>query len=405
MRVLLVFHHLGPYHRSRLTAASRRMELICVELSGESAEYAWAKVEGESTFERVTLFPNGDCRRSPTRELAHRLHSFLEKRRPQVVVLPGWSERASYSGLTWCGSTGVPAVVMSDSSAWDKRRITFREAMKQWIVSRFSAALVAGTLHMDYVVRLGMPRDRVFLGYDAVDNEFFASKAREVRLQPSVVRSRYGLPASYFLASARFVEKKNLPRLLQAYARYRQLAEESAIGTRRSGIWNLVLLGDGPLRSTLSKQGSALNLGGRVQMPGFMQYPDLPAYYGLASAFVHASTTEQWGLVVNEAMASSLPVVVSNRSGCGPDLVHEGVNGYKFDPFNVEDMALAMLKVWKQDEDELRRMGLESTRIIADWGTERFAQGLTDAVETALKVGPKRMSLRALWLLKTLMYR
>ena len=102
----------------------------------------------------------------------------------------------------------------------------------------------------------------------------------------------------------------------------------------------------------------------------------MPAYYGLASAFVHASTTEQWGLVVNEAMASGLPVLVSNRCGCAPDLVQEGVNGFTFDPYNVEQLAQLMLKISAFQTFSLSTFGAASRRIIADWGPERFASGL-----------------------------
>ena len=111
-----------------------------------------------------------------------------------------------------------------------------------------------------------------------------------------------------------------------------------------SAPWSLVLLGDGPLKSDLCRLISDLRLDACVHLPGFKQYHELPVYYGLASAFVHASTTEQWGLVVNEAMASGLPVLVSNRCGCAQDLVKEGVNGFTFDPCNVEQLAQLMLK-------------------------------------------------------------
>ena len=145
--------------------------------------------------------------------------------------------------------------------------------------------------------------------------------------------------------------------------------------------WSLVLLGDGALRPALNSQLSTLNLHDHVQMPGFKQYPDLPAYYGLANAFIHASTTEQWGLVVNEAMASGLPVLVSNRCGCATDLVQDGVNGFTFDPYNIEEMAQLMLKLSTLNPSQLSTMCAASQRIISNLGPERFAQGLKAAVE------------------------
>jgi len=132
-----------------------------------------------------------------------------------------------------------------------------------------------------------MPVDRIFTGYDVVDNNYFcerASQIRNSRLRPgyggqaaSEIRNLYGLPENYFLASARFIEKKNLPRLIRAYAEYREKPELTG-----SAPWDLVLLGDGPLRETLNSQLSTLNLHANVHLPGFKRYDELPVYYALA---------------------------------------------------------------------------------------------------------------------------
>ncbi len=77
-------------------------------------------------------------------------------------------------------------------------------------------------------------------------------------------------------------------------------------------------------------------------LPGFKPYDELPVYYALANAFVHASTSEQWGLVVNEAIATGLPVIVSNRCGCAPELVNG--NGFTFDPTNEDELTDAAVR-------------------------------------------------------------
>ncbi len=148
--------------------------------------------------------------------------------------------------------------------------------------------------------------------------------------------------------------------------------------------WSLVLLGDGPLKSDLCHLISDLGLQDSVLLPGFKQYDELPAYYGLASAFIHASTTEQWGLVVNEAMAAGLPVLVSNRCGCAMDLVKEGVNGFTFDPFNVEQLADLMLKI-SELGDGRGKMGAASCEIIEAVDASAFGAGLAAAVVQALQ--------------------
>ena len=83
-------------------------------------------------------------------------------------------------------------------------------------------------------------------------------------------------------------------------------------------------------------------------------------------------------------MASGLPVLVSRRCGCAADLVAEGVNGFTFDPGNVEELAQLLSRV-ANPEFSLADFGAASARIIADWGPERFADGLHRVVSTALK--------------------
>ena len=270
-----------------------------------------------------------------------------------------------------------------------------------------------------------MPPQRVFQGYDAVDNGYFLEQADTLKTDKlkGEVRRKHGLPENYFLASNRFIEKKNLPRLIEAYARYRllcgdhQTSDNQTTDSRQSEVsrqksvagspvvaWPLVLLGDGALRPDLCRRIADLGLQDSVRLPGFKQYPELPEYYAHAGAFIHASTTEQWGLVVNEAMASGLPVLVSNRCGCAQDLVHEGVNGFTFDPCNVEQLAGLMLKLSTLNS-QLSTMGDASRRIIANWGPDRFASGLKQAVECALRVGPPPASLAGRLLLSILLNR
>jgi len=150
----------------------------------------------------------------------------------------------------------------------------------------------------------------------------------------------------------------------------------------------LVLLGDGPLRVTVNSQLSTLNLNEHVHLPGFEPYDELPAYYALANAFVHASTTEQWGLVVNEAIASALPVIVSSRCGCAPELVNG--NGFTFDPTDEGELTDRLLEMATLSEEERKHLSDNSYRIAANFAPERFGEGLKRAARMAMRVPQKR---------------
>ncbi len=387
MRTTVIFDNLGPYHQARLCAAARVSELTAVQVSGRSAEYVWKNEAREEGFRLITLFPQGTSRDVAAGEMMRRMQEILESCRPEVVFVPGWSSRAALSALAWCSRNRVPAVVMSESTAWDEKRTGWKEAIKRRLVTLYAAALIGGQSHADYVVQLGLTPDRVATGYDAVDNDYFQQRAADVRRQAASVRGDYGLPENYFLASARFIEKKNLPGLLEAYARYRALCGEQQVSA-----WAFVLLGDGHLRPSLAAQIERLQVHDHVLLPGFRQYPDLPAYYALAGAFVHASTIEPWGLVVNEAMASRLPVLVSDRCGCAADLVENGRNGFTFDPCDKEKLARLMQQMAAMSPEARQAMGGESERLVAEWGPRRFAEGLQLAARKAMEAGPQRQA-------------
>lgn len=399
-RVAVLFERLGPYHHARLNAAGKFLSVWGIEACAEETTYAWDKVEGSKFFQRRTLTQRRDDSPSWRRELHQAMWHALDDIQPQVVVVPGWASPDAFSSLTWCMARKIPAMVMTESTQWDEARSAWKEWIKSRIVKLCAAGFAGGTPHADYLAQLGMPRENISLGYDIVDNDHFASQAEFVRGAAATSRKLHGLPEKFFLASARFVEKKNLPGLIRAYARYRDLAEQE----NRQDIWDLVLLGDGELKPQITTLIAELGLTDDVYLPGFKQYHELPAYFGLAQVFVHASTTEQWGLVVNEAMASGLPVLVSHRCGCAQDLVMENANGFTFTPDHTEQLAQLMFKM-SSGTFPLAEFGRESRRIIANWGPERFATGLLDAVNVALKAPPRNAGALDRLLLKMLLKR
>ena len=391
--IAVVFHHIGPYHHARLNAAADRLAVAGIEWSAKGYD-SWGAADAPGCYQKISLFPEATDNHPGKAELWRAFWSALEQANPDVVAVNGWNNFGSLVATDCCVRRGIPMVVMSESARQDESRTWWKEMIKRRIVALYSAALVGGQRHVEYLVELGMPRERIFTGYDVVDNAYFRRRAEEIRSQKSDVRKQYGLPENYFLASARFIEKKNLPTLIRAYAAYRQKSEAS--GNRP---WDVVLLGDGPLREALNSQLSTLNLHRHVRLPGFKQYDELPVYYALAKAFVHASTTEQWGLVVNEAIASGLPVIVSNRCGCVPELVQG--NGFTFEPTDEHELGSRLLHMASLSDDERRRLGDASYRIAANFAPERFGEGLEQAAQLALNQ-PRKTSLLSRMLVKLL---
>jgi len=393
-RVAAIIVNLVPYHHARWNACAvaGMAETHLVELTDRD-EFKVLECASDAAFTRHTLFPKCKGVDGPggSEELARTMSEALESIRPDVVCVSGWGLSVSLAAMKWAVARSVPIVMLSESNEFDEARSAIKEFIKRRLVGLCSAGLAGGSPQADYLVKLGLPRERVFKGYDVVDNCFFTEEARKYRDGSSELEET---KRPYFLACARFGKKKNLPGLICAYARYRELATPST-------LLDLVIAGDGEERAEIERTIWENEVSDHVHIIGAKRYSELPAYYAHAGAFIHASTTEQWGLVVNEAMASGLPVLVSNRCGCAFDLLKEGENGWTFDPTKEVQIAELMLR-FAADESRLKEMGLKSREIIAEWGPDRFASGVQAAVEAALAAPRKKAGLLDRLILKVL---
>lgn len=381
-RVTIIFDNFGPYHIARLEAAAKSCDLLAIEIASVSSVYEWEPTR-RNLLNRKTLFTAPEREKIKLQHLMKRLETAILDHGTEVLVIPGWSGSHAVVSLRLAAKYRIPVVLMSESQEIDFSRGFVKEWFKQRYLALCQSALVGGTPHMAYLKKLGMKAEHIYMGYDVVDNAYFESHADQFRISSEGFRVQHEFPDNYFLASARFIPKKNLHMLIRAYGNYcsTSLKKRDGNGT----VWHLTLLGDGELKSELEALVDQLGLTGYVHMPGFIQYSELPRYYDQAGAFVHASTTEQWGLVVNEAMASGLPVLVSEWCGCAVDLVQNGINGYVFDPCEVDSLAKLMLTISSDDCDRTV-MSQASREIISRWSPETFADGLTQAVDLALTV-------------------
>jgi glycosyltransferase involved in cell wall biosynthesis len=379
LRIAVIFFNIGGYHAARLKATSvlmrsRGCELSAIEILGHSSQHPWQFDRSDMPYGLVTLFENeADI---SSKQLKRKLRVELEQLKPEVLVLPGWGSLDAKVALDWARAKGIRTVVMSESKEDDAPR----NAIKEWykslrFIRKYDAGLVGGHAHRDYLQALGMPGNRIFLGYDAVDNQYFQESVASIRAAETTLRNKMpNIPAKpYFLSVTRFIPRKNLVRLLDSYGAYcRQVGIENA--------WPLVLCGSGIEEANIRQSVDRLGLAGLVHFPGFITYENVPYWYAFAGAFVHPAIQEQWGLVVNEAAASGLPILCSNTVGAAAELVKNGLNGFTFQPLDGDAITEALLNTHQLGTDSLAAMGKASQEIVAQWGPQRFAEGLSSAV-------------------------
>lgn len=388
-RVAILFHRFGPYHKVRVESCADSFDVLAVELSRSTAEYAWDSVAIEKQVQSVTVCTERDSRETPAKELYLRIDLALKTFQPDVVLVNGWTDNGAVQAMRWCDRNRVPVVMMSETNQQDFKRSAVKEMAKRMILSNVSAALAGGTLARLYLESLGVASHRVAVGYDIVDNRHFT---KPVGLNKEVLREQLGLQRPYFLVCSRMIPKKNLGRLIAAYADYRIECEEP---------YDLVIIGDGPLQQQVRNQIESLGLADVVNLVGFLQYDEIPPFYWAAEALVHPSTIEQWGLVVNEAMAAGLPCLVSDRCGCVTDLVQPSVTGETFNPFDSHGITSVLTDFTNAPADVVELMGVCARQQIEAWSPRRFCLGVQEAVQVAVK-SPRRRSLMgraSLWVL------
>jgi 1,2-diacylglycerol 3-alpha-glucosyltransferase len=386
MSFAVCFTNFGPYHLARLRALSARLgergdRLIAYEVSSSERTYPWARSPQDEPFAWKTLFPDQPLETIEPAACRQAMTAALDSDRPDALGIVGYARPESMAAAHWAKRHKRPSILMSESGALDRPRNWWKEMIKRRRVACFDAALVGGPRHRQYLARLGMPADRVALGYNAVDNDYFATQARRALESPA---GRTGLPrAPYFVTVCRFVPEKNLLRLVRAFARYR---DQSDLRT----AWDLVICGDGLGVAELNDTISGLGCAGAVHLPGFLQVHELPRYYAHAGAFVLPSLSEPWGLVANEAAACALPLLISDRAGCVDTLVPdpEGTTGGRFDPHDIEEMATKLSWMASCPDQARNAMGRRAAETVANWGPGRFARGALEALELARR--PRR---------------
>lgn len=376
MKLVILTAQIGHYHDARyraLAAAGSDVTVVATQNEADFAEFMAVETGG---YPAQRLFEGREAYRHAAVEgrVWPAVQRKLAALDPAVIAVAGWATPESFAAIAWARRHRRRLAMLSASQRTDAARSRWREWVKARVVGHCDAALVGGPSHLDYIAALGIPRDRAFMGYDAVDNAHFAAGADAARADAEATRARLGMPGRYFLASARFIPKKNLLRLVRAYAMTLK---------NRPDVPDLVILGDGPERGAVEAAIAAAGLVERVHLPGFCGYADLPALYGLSDGFVHVSTSEQWGLVINEAAASGVAAIASSACGATPSLVRDGVNGFVVDALDERSIAAALADLVELSRDRRLEMGAASRRIVADWGPERFASGLLSACDSA----------------------
>lgn len=365
-RVALLWAQFSAYHVDRLQAVGRRLsgraEVLAIEVCSRSQVYAWAPSDEVKGTRKIRLF--ADASYEDIGIMRRWWAQFRAMWRCDTVFIGiGYNEPDALL-LAWTLRLVGVRVVMMTASKWDDRpRRTVVELGKSLLLAAFSAALVGGARQRAYVRFLGLRKRRVLCGYNTVDMQRIRDEANAL-----VGDTRPPFAERPFIFVGRFVAKKQLEPMFHAYANY-----VSKVGDRAH---RLLMVGSGDLGPQLRKMCEDLGVAHLVDWPGFLNADEVSARLAHGLALLLVSREEQWGLVVNEALGVSLPVIVSAQIGAREALARNLENGFVVMPGSVPGISAAMEAMAGSEAEWERMSGASAERSwFAD--AERFA----DAVE------------------------
>ena len=298
-----------------------------------------------------------------------------------AFIVQGWYVLSFWQAIIACWKTHTPLLVRGDSQLeFSIYAVTkgLKYPFYRWFIPRFDAYLVVGRRNREYYLHYGARPERMFFAPHCVDNDYFSHSHDILKAQREKLRQNLGIPpqALVFLFAGKLISRKRPQDFLAAL----RLAAEKV------GDIHGLIVGDGPLRNEL--QAYSKKHGLPVTFTGFLNQRALPEAYAVSDILtITSKERETWGLVVNEAMASELPVIVSNESGCQPDLVLPGQTGERFPSGDINKLA-DLFVAFSCKRMQLEEMGKKSLQLIQRYSVDQAAGGVLAALHAV--VGKKK---------------
>jgi glycosyltransferase involved in cell wall biosynthesis len=377
IRVAAVFPEPTPYRAPLLdrVAALEEIDLTVIYAAGTVAGRTW-RVEPHhpSVFLRGVGVPGAGRVLHHDYPLTPGVVAALANARPDVVVVSGWSTFASQAALAWCRVKRVPYLLVVESHD-EGPRAGWRRAVKGAVVPRVAGGaagvLVTGTLARRSMVARGAPPERVRVFANTIDVEDFGERVDRLRPRRSALREALGAGDDdvLVLSVARLAPEKGLAGLVHAVA---EAGDPRIL---------LVLAGDGPERERLGDLARVRDV--RLMLTGDLDRDRIVEAYAAADVFALLSEREPWAVVVNEAAACGLPLVLSDRVGAAHDLLVDRENGFLVPAGDVDAASGALLRL-AADRDLRIAQGARSRELAQDWGYGPSVGALLEAAREAV---------------------
>jgi glycosyltransferase involved in cell wall biosynthesis len=306
----------------------------------------------------------------------------LIRRRPDVLMIHGYSSATNLVAIAVGKLLGARVLLRGDTRLMSHHKLHGPKAfMKRILFKLVDGFLYIGSLNREFYTAHGVPDEKLHFAPLSVDNAAFWLPDERRKAERSKIRSRLCIPrdAVVILFASKMVAWKRATDLVRAF---------SMIAESFPASW-LLLVGSGPDESRVRELASHVPEG-RVRFMGFLNQTEMPSCFAASDVFVLPTSGDPWGLVVNEAMAAGMPVVVSDETGAAPDLVRDSGAGVVYECGDVEALAAALRRLLESACDRTE-MSQRAMAHISKWDIAVSAECLARAVvSVAGGAGPLR---------------
>ena len=374
--VLLITNIISPYRiplfNYLYSQSGVRLNVIALAEKEENREWQIAKEQIAFDYRILHGFHKFIWSRELPIHLNWGLWRTLRQYKPDVVITSGYDALAYWEAFLYCKIFDKKYILWNGTTLLSTGKTDgFIGQMKRIIIGGADRYISYGTKAAEYLVHMGAPKGRIHVGVNTVDMDWFRGKAKAFRQDEGFQRERAKYPIFLMLYVGQLIERKGVLKALETLKQLRNLNN------------GLLIVGSGPQEKELEQFCHDQGLE-NVYFEGFQQQDALPRYYALADVLILPTFREVWGLVVNEALASGLYVLCSDRAGAAYDLIKEGWNGKLFDPHNVEDLAMLIRQTKEQLEEIRARREAISEHACREFGIERSARVFLDAIKAVL---------------------
>jgi len=296
----------------------------------------------------------------------------LNKGNFDCVAVGGYYHITMLFAILWSLIHSIPYTIISESHLLNRRsrcKSLLKKLLLPFIIKHAAFLLPLGKFQAEYLIHYGAKVKDIYYFPNTSDVDFFIKESKRCRKKKNELKKELEIKTQYIvLYVGRLAEEKGLFTLLGAFKEIRNIY----------GKVTLSIVGEGELRDDLEDFTSEKGID-NVCFAGFIENKELPRYYGIADIFVLPSRDEPWGVVVTEAMASALPLILSDKVGCREDLLKEGRNGFCFESGKSRQLA-SYIERFLENPTGIEEMGNSSRGIIKGFDYSYCEKNLRNAL-------------------------